>query len=139
MSNTEVKYTQLFINNEFVNAESGKKFPTYNPATEQVIAQVHEAGSADVDKAVAAARKAFEIGSEWRSMDPSARGQLLMKFGELLRRDIDYLSVKYIIISFKYLINRYSHVPTKLPWNNQVLPGYKVRTIQNSSDTVNNS
>ena len=45
---------------------ANKTFPTFNPATEEVIAQVQEANSADVDLAVAAARKAFEIGSEWR-------------------------------------------------------------------------
>lgn len=88
-----IQHTELFINNEFVSAESGVKFATFNPATEEEIAQVHEAGKADVDKAVAAARKAFEIGSEWRSMDVSARGQLIHKFAQLLRRDQEKLSV----------------------------------------------
>jgi hypothetical protein len=64
----------LFINNEFVDAVSGKVFPTYSPAAEEKIADVAEADKADVDLAVCAARKAFEIGSEWRSMDASARG-----------------------------------------------------------------
>ena len=76
---------------------SGKTFPTYNPATEEVIAQVQEADSADVDLAVAAARKAFEIDSEWRSTDPSARGALLLKFSQLMRRDLDYLGVNQLI------------------------------------------
>lgn len=84
--------TQLFINNEYVDAESGITFPTYNPATEEVIAQVQEAGRADVDKAVAAARKAFAVGSEWRTMDASARGQLIHKFAQLLRRDAEKLA-----------------------------------------------
>jgi len=87
-----IKYTQLFINNEFVNSVSGKTFPTYNPATEEVIAQVQEADSADVDLAVAAARKAFEIGSEWRSMDASARGKLMHKLADLMKRDIEELA-----------------------------------------------
>lgn len=87
-----VEHTQLFINNEFVNSESGLSFATYNPATEEIIAHVQEAGDVDVDKAVAAARKAFEIGSEWRSMEPSDRGQLIHKFAQLLRRDEKKLS-----------------------------------------------
>jgi acyl-CoA reductase-like NAD-dependent aldehyde dehydrogenase len=44
--------TRLFINNEFVNAASGKTFKTVNPATEEVICEVQEADRADVDKAV---------------------------------------------------------------------------------------
>ena len=51
-----------------MNSVSGKTFPTYNPATEEVIAQVQEADAADVDLAVKAARKAFEIGSPWRQL-----------------------------------------------------------------------
>ena len=57
---------QIFINNQFVNSVSGKSFPTFNPATEEVIAQVQEGDAADIDLAVQAARKAFEVGSEWR-------------------------------------------------------------------------
>ena len=76
-----------------MNSLSGKTFPTFNPATEEVIVQVQEADKADVDLAVAAARKAFEIGSEWRSMDPSARGALIHKLAQLIRRDQEYLAV----------------------------------------------
>ena len=54
--NPEVKYTQLFINNEWVDAESGRTFETLNPATGEVIAKVQEGDKADVDKAVKAAR-----------------------------------------------------------------------------------
>lgn len=48
---------------------------------------------ADVNKAVAAARKAFEIGSEWRSMDASDRGRLMNKWADLMERDRHYLAV----------------------------------------------
>lgn len=93
MSSTDIiKHTQLFINNEFVNATSGRTFPTYNPATEEEIAQVQEADANDVDLAVKAARAAFAHGSEWRSMDASARGLLMHKFASLLERDIDSLA-----------------------------------------------
>ena len=53
-----------------------------------------EGAKEDVDKAVEAARNAFAIGSEWRSMDASARGALILKFAQLLRRDLDYLTVR---------------------------------------------
>ena len=53
---------------------------------------MQEADAADIDKAVKAARKAFEIGSEWRSMEPAARGALIYKFAQLIRRDTDELA-----------------------------------------------
>ncbi len=49
---------------------------------------------ADVDKAVAAARKAFQLGSEWRRMDASARGKLLHKLADLVDRDLEYIAVR---------------------------------------------
>lgn len=51
---------QLFINNEWVKSSDGKTFKTENPANGQVIAEVQEAGKADVDKAVKAAKDAFK-------------------------------------------------------------------------------
>ena len=61
-SKPEIKFTQLFINNEFVDSVSGKTFATIDPTDETEIAQISEGDKADVDKAVKAARKAFEIG-----------------------------------------------------------------------------
>jgi acyl-CoA reductase-like NAD-dependent aldehyde dehydrogenase len=90
--NPEIKYTKLFINNEWVNSVSGKTFPTINPATGQKIADVQEADAADVTKAVAAAKAAFQLGSTWRTMDASARGSLLFKFADLLDANVDYLA-----------------------------------------------
>jgi retinal dehydrogenase len=92
ISNPDIKFTQLFINNEFVNSVSGKTFKTVNPATGEVIAEVQEADKADVDKAVSAAREAFKLGSPWRRMDASQRGRLLDKFADLMERDRLYLA-----------------------------------------------
>lgn len=58
----------------------------------QKITDVHEADKVDVDKAVAAARAAFKLGSPWRTMDASARGALLHKLADLYLRDIDYIA-----------------------------------------------
>ncbi|ELU00259.1 hypothetical protein CAPTEDRAFT_145966, partial [Capitella teleta] len=78
---------QCFINNEFVASKSGKTFPTINPCTEEKIADIQAGNKADVDAAVVAARKAFEFGSEWRTMDASGRGRLISKLASLIERD----------------------------------------------------
>lgn len=70
--------TQLFIDGGFVNAEGGKTLPSVNPADESVICQVQCASAADVDKAVRAAKLAFEEG-EWSRISARERGQLLYK------------------------------------------------------------
>jgi len=88
----EVRYTKLFIDNEWVDAVSGNTFPTVNPATGETICTVQEGDKADVDKAVAAARRAFKLGSTWRTMDASARGVLLNKLADLIERDRLYLA-----------------------------------------------
>lgn len=87
-----VKFTQLFINNAFVDSISGKKFAIINPSTETKIADVSEADKADVDKAVEAARDAFKRGSVWRTLDASGRGKLIYKLAELIDKNVDYLA-----------------------------------------------
>ena len=59
IKNPTIKYTKLFINNEFVDSESGKTFSTVNPATGEVICDLQEGDKADVDKAIKAAKAAF--------------------------------------------------------------------------------
>lgn len=92
MAKPDVKFTKIFINNEWVNSVSGKTFPTINPATGEKIADIQEGDKADVDKAVTAARAAFKLGSTWRTLDASARGRLLHKLADLVDRDADYLA-----------------------------------------------
>ena len=76
---------QMLIDGEFVSATSGKTFPVFNPATGDVICEVPEGDHQDVDKAVLAARKAFDEGP-WKTMSPSARGQLLWRLADLLEK-----------------------------------------------------
>ena len=78
----------MFINNQFVPAASGKTFPSYNPATGEVLAQVAEADREDIDRAVKAARKAFE-GTAWADMSASQRGRLIWKLGDLLEQRLE--------------------------------------------------
>ncbi|CAD7092577.1 unnamed protein product [Hermetia illucens] len=88
----EIKYKEIFINNEFVPAKSGKTFSVINPANKQIIAEIAEGDKADVDAAVAAAKKAFARNSEWRKMDPSGRSKLIYKLADLMERDQDILA-----------------------------------------------
>src|SRR5260221_12568619 len=75
--------TDLFINGAFVPSASGKRFSTVNPATGETLAEVSEAGKEDLDRAVAAARAAFESGP-WADMKPRQRGRIRPKAAELL-------------------------------------------------------
>jgi phenylacetaldehyde dehydrogenase len=79
---------KLLIDGKLVAAASGKTFPVYNPATGTVIVSVAEADKEDVDRAVKAARRAFDDGS-WARVKPSQRGQLLWKLADLLEKHAD--------------------------------------------------
>lgn len=88
----EIKCRSIFINNEWLEAEGGRQFPTINPATGEVICEISYGEKADIDKAVMAAKQAFHFGSEWRRTDASARGRLLNRLADLLERDRIYLA-----------------------------------------------
>src|SRR5581483_2423400 len=83
--------TRLLINGKWVAAKSGKTFETINPANEEVLALVAEGDKADVDEAVAAARRAFEEG-KWPSLTPHQRSRYLLKLAELIDRNADELA-----------------------------------------------
>ena len=77
------KPRKMLIDGKWVNAASGKTFPTYNPATGEVLAKVAEGDKQDIDAAVKAARKAFDSGP-WSRMTASERGRLIWKLADLL-------------------------------------------------------
>jgi len=83
--------TKILINNEWVNADSGKTFPTVNPATGEKICDVAEADASDVDKAVKAARAAFERGP-WRRMTGAERGRLMNRLADLIEQNMEELA-----------------------------------------------
>lgn len=87
----KIRQTKLLIDGQWVDAASGKTFETLNPATGEVIAAVAEADKADVDKAVAAARRAFE-NSAWSEMPAAQRGQLLNRLADLIEQNKDELA-----------------------------------------------
>jgi betaine-aldehyde dehydrogenase len=79
------KKYQLFIDGQWVDSESGKTFKTPNPATGETLAEVAEADKADIDKAVVAARRAFE--GKWSKMSARDRGRLLYKLSQLIEQN----------------------------------------------------
>ncbi len=88
-SDTTRKY-QLLIDGQWVDAESGKTFTTPNPATGETLAEVAEADKADVDKAVKAARRAYE--GAWSKMSARERGRLLYKLAQLIEEHSEELA-----------------------------------------------
>jgi phenylacetaldehyde dehydrogenase len=74
---------KILIDNQWVDAVSGKTFPVYNPATGEEIAQVAQGDAMDADLAVKAARKAFEAGP-WRKLTASERGRMIWKLADLI-------------------------------------------------------
>ena len=88
--NVAISATGLLINNQWLEASSGRTFPTVNPATGEEICQVAEADSADVDRAVRAARAAFERGP-WHKMAAAERGRLLNKLADLIEKNAEDL------------------------------------------------
>ena len=87
----KISATKLLINNKWVDSASGKTFPTINPSTGEMITQVAEADVADVDKAVAAARAAFDKGP-WRKMSAAERGLLLYRLADLVEKHREELA-----------------------------------------------
>lgn len=82
---------KLYINGKFVDAASGETFESLNPATEEVLAHVAKGGKADIDQAVAAARKAFDEG-EWHTMGSAQRSRLIYKLADLMEEHKEALA-----------------------------------------------
>ena len=82
---------RLLIDGQWV--EGSRSFDTINPATGQVLTQIAEAGASEVDRAVDAARRAFDSkGGAWRTMSASERGRLIWRLADLVERHIDELA-----------------------------------------------
>jgi len=126
---------QLFIDGQFVDAESGKTFKSPNPATGETFAEVAEADKADVDKAVAAARKALD--GKWSKMSARDRGKLLYRLSQLIEqhagelaeletsdngkpiKESTYIDLPGVIENFEY----FAGWPTKIEGETIPVPG----------------
>ena len=84
---TDVRTYQLYINGEWVSSKSNKTFPVYDPASEEVIAQAPDANADDVNRAVAAAKAAFEDGP-WATTTAQERGRVLFRLADKIRQNI---------------------------------------------------
>ncbi len=83
---------QAFIGGKFVDAASGETFDCINPATGEVLTQVASCDGEDVDRAVTAARQAFDAGS-WSYVDPSERKAVLLKLANLIRENLEEMAL----------------------------------------------
>jgi betaine-aldehyde dehydrogenase len=81
-----VRRYQMYINGEFVESESKKHFPVVDPSTEEIIAEVPDAEEKDVNRAVAAARVAFDSGA-WPQTSAQERGRILFRLAERVRKE----------------------------------------------------
>lgn len=90
--NQVIRYTKLFIGNQFVDAKSGQTFPTVNPVNGQTLVNLSLGDRDDVDLAVQCAHKAMRRGSLWRAMDASTRAKLINRLANLIERDMSIIA-----------------------------------------------
>jgi betaine-aldehyde dehydrogenase len=93
---------QMYIDGQWVDAASGRAFDAMNPATGEVLTRVPDAGAADVDKAVGAARRAFDGG--WRDVTAQERGRVLFRLAEAVRKQAKRLAELETLNSGKPLV-----------------------------------
>src|SRR5882757_6293596 len=126
---------QLFIDGQFVDAESGKTFKSPNPATGETLAEVAEGDKADIDKAVASARKALE--GKWSKISARDRGRMIYKLSQLIEahaaelaemetmdngkpiRESTYIDLPGVVENFEY----FAGWPTKIEGETIPVPG----------------
>jgi aldehyde dehydrogenase (NAD+) len=124
---------RLLIDGQWV--DGSKTFDSINPATGEVLTQVAEASSADVDRAVAAARKAFEDRTgAWRKMSASERGRLIWKLADLIEKNIDEIAELETLDNGKPIFeSRYVDIPMVI----DVLRYYAGWATKIQGETVN--
>jgi betaine-aldehyde dehydrogenase len=83
---TAVRRYQMYIDGEFVESQSGKYFPVVDPSTEEILAEVPDADEKDVNRAVAAAKAAFDSGA-WPQSTAQERGRILFRLAERVRKE----------------------------------------------------
>jgi phenylacetaldehyde dehydrogenase len=122
---------QLFIDGAFAAAQSGKVFPVFNPATGDVLAHVAEGDSADIDRAVAAARRAFESGP-WPSMSPSERSRLIYRLADKLEERLEDFALLESLDNGKPLaVARVADVPLSVD-NLRYMAGWATKIVGES-------
>ena len=129
---------QMLIGGDWVDAASGKTFEVFNPATGEVLANVAEGDSEDIDRAVKTARAAFDTGP-WTKMSPSERGRIIRKLGDLILEHGDELAALETLDNGKPMaIARAADIPlaadnfhyyagwaTKLEWRDDLAVAFR--------------
>jgi aldehyde dehydrogenase (NAD+) len=128
-----MEHYKLFINGEFVDAQSGKTFETLDPGTEQPIATVAQAGKAEAEAAIGAARKAFDSGI-WSGLAPAKRLEKLQDFADQIAQQglrlamtesmdggqIINLAKVMPLLSVGFARNISLYAATKFPWEEEI-------------------
>src|SRR5579862_8362631 len=132
---TRISPGRLLINGQWV--EGTKRFDTINPATGEALTQIVEASSEDVDRAVQAARHAFDDrNGPWRKLPASQRGQLLWRLADLVEKNIDELAELETLDNGKPIFeSRYVDIPMVV----SVLRYYAGWATKIHGETVNTS
>jgi len=129
-----MEHYKLFINGEFVEAASGKTFEALDPGNEQPIATVAQAGKAEAEAAIAAARKAFDSGI-WSGLAPAKRLEFLQNFADQIAQQglrlaatesmnggqIIGLAKFMPLLSVGFARNISLYAATKFPWEEEVM------------------
>jgi phenylacetaldehyde dehydrogenase len=103
---------KMLINGEWVDAASGRTFDSVNPATEEVLASVAHGEAEDVDRAVRAARAAFDDGAAWRKMPHGQRGRIIHKLGDLILEHLEEFALLEALDNGKpYAVAKAADVP----------------------------
>ncbi|MEW5850935.1 MAG: aldehyde dehydrogenase family protein [Myxococcota bacterium] len=135
LSEEPMDHYRLFIDGEFVDAQSGQRFESLDPGTGAPIATVAAAGEAEVNAAVAAARRAFDHGP-WSRMEPGARAEMMMELADLIQANITRLAMVEALDSggllartagdifqgARFMRTMASYAATRFPWREELPP-----------------
>lgn len=124
---------RLLIGGQWVEAASGQDFETFNPATGKVLARIARGEAADVDRAVTAARKAFE--GEWSRWTPYDRQRLLIRIHDLMERHADELA----LIETLDMGAPLAKTKGMLKWLSQLILFFASQTAVGGTETPRNS
>ena len=124
---------RLLIGGQWQASASGQEFETFNPATGKAIARLAEGDAEDIERAVKAARKAFE--GEWSTWKPYDRQRLLMRVHDLIEKNFDELALLETLDMGAPL----SRTQGLKRWLSQIILFYAAQTVNTSGDTLQNS
>jgi (Z)-2-((N-methylformamido)methylene)-5-hydroxybutyrolactone dehydrogenase len=110
-----IKRYQMFIDNQWVDSVSKKTFPSVNPYTGEVWAEIPEGDERDVDLAVQAAKRAFQSG-EWPTLNGSQRGALLRRLGDLIAENVERLAITEVVDNGKLIREMLGQVKSLPDW-----------------------